>query len=65
MIGDHYIFVGRINPERKGQRCILEQTWRGRHTKHNVRVRFIDDGWPMICPMRCLRRLKESEVADE
>lgn len=48
------IFVGRLLPERKGQRCRIVTTWR-KKGPHNVRVEF-EDGWQMITPLRCTRK---------
>jgi len=50
------IFVGRLLPERKGQRCRILNTWRGKGP-HNVRVEF-EDGWQMVTPLRCTRKVK-------
>lgn len=43
-------YVGRVNPEYKGQPCRLVQTWRGKAI-HNVLIEF-EDGKQMVCPMR-------------
>ncbi len=49
-----YTYIGRMNPERKGQSCRLINTWR-RRAPHNVCVEFAD-GYQMVCPMRTLRK---------
>ena len=48
------IFIGRLLPERKGQRCRVVNTWRGRGP-HNVRIEFAD-GHTTVCPVRCIRK---------
>ena len=51
-----HTYIGRFKPERRGQQCRLLNTWRGKGP-HNVQVEF-SDGYRMICPIRCLRRLE-------
>ena len=50
------VYVGKANPQLKGNRCRILQTWRGKGP-HNVLVEFCW-GEKIMCPMRCLRKAR-------
>jgi len=58
----HYCrkYVGRAHPDLKGKMCRIINTWRGK-APHNVTVEF-EDGFRVVCPMRCLRKVKDAHA---
>lgn len=49
------IYIGKANPERKGKRCRIVHTWKGKYAIRNVGVEF-EDGYNMTTHIRCVRK---------